>query len=131
MTFTAPSDSSPAIWTAGLVQLQGTHNNNGYAYAGFGDGDWGNSGPINVDTEGLLFGVEGDGTNMDLVFRHRDSAGTMTSRVLQDGISSGDPLARDHEADTECGRRRHSGDLGEPNQSDLRRIHWRTDSDLY
>lgn len=85
-----PANTETAIWTAGLVQLQGTHNNNGYAYGGFGQGNWGFNGPIIAETQGLLFGVEGDGTNMDLVFRHRASDGTMTSRVLQDGIIPGE-----------------------------------------
>ncbi|MDF1811584.1 MAG: Ig-like domain-containing protein, partial [Verrucomicrobiales bacterium] len=83
-----PVDTEEEIWTAGLVQMVNTDpDNTGYAYGGFGDGSWGVNGPINSEVGGLFFGIEGDGTNMDLVFRHRTASGVMTSEVLIDGIT--------------------------------------------
>lgn len=73
-------------WMAALVRLnENDPDFDGYAYAGFAsdlDDDGG--------TQGLRVGVEGDGSEMDLVFRHRISGSAQETVSLLDGISPGD-----------------------------------------
>lgn len=78
------------FWMAGLVQLigdqnaNGATNFNGFAYGGFSSELTGNN------SQGLRFGVEGDGSEYDLVTHHRTNNNASISTVVMDGISPGD-----------------------------------------
>jgi len=81
LTTTPPFSTGGEVWITGLVSNDAANpGNDGYAYAGFSLNRNNNSG-----TQGLRFGVEGDGTEMDLVLRHRSGAITAESLVLLDG----------------------------------------------
>ena len=73
------------FWMSALVRLnENDPDFDGHAYAGFA------SDLSDTDTQGLRVGVVGDGSEMDLVFRHRIGGNTQQNVTLLDGIAPGD-----------------------------------------
>ena len=73
-------------WMAGLIRLnENDPDFDGFVYAGFAS-DLNDSN----STQGYRIGVAGDGSEMDLVLRHRSGAILAENVVLADGITPGD-----------------------------------------
>ena len=77
------------FWMSALVQIDELDPDlDGFAWAGFASGN--DNGAGGNDVQGLKIGVNGDGSEMDLVYRHRTGGSTMTTSTLLDGLTAGE-----------------------------------------
>lgn len=93
LTSPPANSAGSVVWMSSMVQLlENDGDFDGFALAGFRGG----TNELDVNNEGFMVGVAGDGSEMDLVYHSRTRlappAGpvTLENNVLVDGISAGD-----------------------------------------